>query len=92
MSELGVWSEVIRRALRDLCGPDTNLRDEAVEWIGDGKGDDFVAVCSAADLEPSAVAKLAHRILALGPDRGRVYLTRVMEVTDGDRDSRDADR
>jgi len=91
VSELTVWNEVIRRALRDLCEPDDSLRDEAIEWIGDGKGEDFVAVCSAADLEPSAVAKLAHRLLALGPDRGKVYLTRVMEVTKGDRDNRTID-
>ena len=91
MSELAVWSEVIRRALRDLCGPDTNLRDEAVEWIGDGKGEDFLAVCSDADLEPSAVAKLAHRMLALGPDRAKVYLTQVIEVTDRDRHNRTID-
>ena len=91
MSELTVWNEVIRRALRDLCEPDESLRDEAIEWIGDGKGEDFVDVCSAADLEPSAVAKLAHRMLALGPDRGKVYLTKVMEVTTGDRDQRTID-
>ena len=91
VSELTVWSEVIRRALRDLCEPDPSLRNEAVEWIGDGKGEDFVAVCSAADLEPSAVAKLAHRLLALGPDRAKMYLTRVMEVTKGDRDNRTID-
>jgi len=91
VSELTVWNEVIRRALRDLCEPDPSLRNEAVEWIGDGKGEDFVDVCSAADLEPSAVAKLAHRMLALGPDRGKVYLTKVMEVTTGDRDQRTID-
>jgi len=91
VSELTVWNEVIRRALRDLCEPDESLRDEAIEWIGDGKGEDFVDVCSAADLEPSAVAKLAHRMLALGPDRGKVYLTKVMEVTTGDRDQRTID-
>ena len=91
MSELTVWSEVIRRALRDLCEPADKLRDEAIEWIGDGKGEDFVAVCSAANLEPSAVTKLAHRLLALGPDRAKVYLTRVMEVTEGDRDNRTTD-
>ena len=91
MSELTVWNEVIRRALRDLCEPDPSLRNEAVEWIGDGKGEDFLAVCSDADLEPSAVAKLAHRLLALGPDRGKVYLTEVMEVTEGDRDKRATD-
>jgi len=91
VSELTVWSEVIRRALRDLCEPDPSLRNEAVEWIGDGKGEDFVAVCSAADLEPSAVAKLAHRLLALGPDRAKMYLTRVMEVTKGDSDNRTID-
>ena len=82
---------MIRRALRDLCEPDDVLRDEAIAWIGDGKGDDFAAVCSAADLKPSAVAKLAHRILALGPDRGRVYLTEVLEVTKNDRDKRATD-
>ena len=92
MSELTVWSEVIRRALRDLCEPADKLRDEAIEWIGDGKGEDFVAVCSAADLEPSAVAKLAHRLLALGPDRGKLYLTEVMEVTDDDRHNRAVDQ
>ena len=91
MSELTVWSEVIRRALRDLCEPADKLRDEAIEWIGDGKGEDFVAVCSAANLEPSAVTKLAHRLLALGPDRGKLYLTEVMEVTEGDRDNRTTD-
>ncbi len=91
VSELTVWSEVIRRALRDLCESEASLRNEAVEWIGDGKGEDFVAVCSAADLEPSAVAKLAQRMLALGPDRAKVYLTRVMEVTEGDRDNRTID-
>ena len=91
VSELTVWSEVIRRALRDLCEPADKLRDEAIEWIGDGKGEDFVAVCSAANLEPSAVTKLAHRLLALGPDRGKVYLTEVMEVTEGDRDNRTTD-
>ena len=91
MSELTVWNEVIRRALRDLCEPNASLRDEAVEWIGDGEGEDFLAVCSDADLEPSAVAKLAHRLLALGPDRGKVYLTEVMEVTEGDRDNRTTD-
>jgi hypothetical protein len=78
--------------LRDLCETDDKLRDEAIAWIGDGEGEDFTTVCSTADLDPSAVAKLARRILALGPDRGRVYLTRVMEVTGNDRDSRDADR
>jgi len=82
---------VIRRALRDLCESDDSPRDEAIAWVGDGKGEDFTAVCSAADLEPSAVAKLAHRILALGPDRGKVYLTEVMEVTEGDRDNRTSD-
>ncbi len=92
VSELTVWNEVIRRALRDLCEPDPSLRNEAVEWIGDGKGEDFVDVCSAADLEPSAVAKLAHRLLALGPNRGKVYLTRVMEVTDRDRHNRTIDQ
>ena len=91
MSELTVWSEVIRRALRDLCEPADKLRDEAIEWIGDGKGEDFVAVCSAASLEPSAVPKLAHRLLALGPERGKVYLTQVMEVTDDDRHNRAVD-
>ena len=91
MSELGIWREVIRRALRDLCEPDPSLRNEAVEGIGDGEGEDFLAVCSDADLEPSAVAKLAHRMLALGPDRGKVYLTEVMEVTTGDRDQRTID-
>jgi len=91
VSELGIWREVIRRALRDLCEPDASLRDEAVEWIGDGKGEDFLAVCSDADLEPSAVAKLAHRMLALGPDRGKVYLTEVMEVTDRDGHNRATD-
>ena len=91
VSELGIWREVIRRALRDLCEPDPSLRNEAVEWIGDGEGEDFLAVCSAADLEPSAVAKLAHRLLALGPDRGKVYLTEVMEVTDRDRHNRATD-
>jgi len=91
VSELGIWREVIRRALRDLCEPDPSLRNEAVEWIGDGKGEDFLAVCSDADLEPSAVAKLAHRMLALGPDRGKVYLTEVMEVTDDDRPNRTID-
>ena len=91
VSELGIWREVIRRALRDLCEPDPSLRNEAVEWIGDGEGEDFLAVCSDADLEPSAVAKLAHRLLALGPDRGKVYLTEVMEVTEGDRDNRTTD-
>ena len=91
MSELGIWREVIRRALRDLCEPDPSLRNEAVEWIGDGEGEDFLAVCSDADLEPSAVAKLAHRMLALGPDRGKVYLTEVMEVTQGDGDKRATD-
>jgi hypothetical protein len=91
VSELSVWSEVIRRALRDLCEPDDSLRDEAIEWIGDGRGEDFVAVCSAADLEPSAVAKLAHRIVALGPDRGKVYLTKVLEVTKNDRHRRATD-
>ena len=91
VSELTVWSEVIRRALRDLCEPADKLRDEAIEWIGDGKGEDFVAVCSAANLEPSAVTKLAHRLLALGPDRGKLYLTEVMEVTEGDRDNRTTD-
>ena len=91
VSELTVWSEVIRRALRDLCEPADKLRDEAIEWIGDGKGEDFVAVCSAANLEPSAVTKLAHRLLALGPDRAKVYLTEVMEVTEGDRDNRTTD-
>ena len=91
VSELGIWREVIRRALRDLCEPDASLRDEAVEWIGDGEGEDFLAVCSDADLEPSAVAKLAHRMLALGPDRGKVYLTEVMEVTDSDRHNRAID-
>ena len=90
-SELTVWSEVIRRALRDLCEPADKLRDEAIEWIGDGKGEDFVAVCSAASLEPSAVTKLAHRLLALGPERGKVYLTQVMEVTDDDRHNRAVD-
>ena len=89
--ELDVWNEVIRRALRDLCEPDDSPRDEAIAWVGDGKGEDFVTVCSAADLEPSAVAKLAHRILALGPDRGKVYLTQVLEVTEGDRDKRATD-
>lgn len=92
MSELGIWREVIRRALRDLCEPDARLRDEAVEWIGDGKGEDFLVVCSDADLEPTAVAKLARRMLALGPDRGKVYLTRVMEVTDDDRYNRTIDQ
>ena len=77
--------------MRDLCEPDPSLRNEAVEWIGDGEGEDFLAVCSDADLEPSAVAKLAHRMLALGPDRGKVYLTEVMEVTTGDRDQRTID-
>ena len=91
VSELGIWREVIRRALRDLCESEASLRNEAVEWIGDGKGEDFVDVCSAADLEPSAVAKLAHRLLALGPDRGKLYLTEVMEVTKGDRDNRTTD-
>jgi len=91
VSELGIWREVIRRALRDLCEPDASLRDEAVEWIGDGKGEDFLAVCSDADLEPSAVAKLAHRMLALGPDRAKVYLTEVMEVTDRDGHNRTID-
>ena len=91
VSELTVWSEVIRRALRDLCEPADKLRDEAIEWIGDGKGEDFVAVCSAASLEPSAVTKLAHRLLALGPERGKVYLTQVMEVTDDDRHNRAVD-
>ena len=91
MSELGIWREVLRRALRDLCEPDPSLRNEAVEWIGDGEGEDFLAVCSDADLEPSAVAKLAHRMLHLGPDRGKVYLTEVMEVTTGDRDQRTID-
>ena len=91
MSELGIWREVIRRALRDLCEPDASLRDEAVEWIGVGTGVDFLAVSSDADLEPSAVAKLAHRMLALGPDRGKVYLTEVMEVTDRDRHNRATD-
>ena len=90
-SELTVWSEVIRRALRDLCEPDDKLRDEAIAWIGDGKGEDFTDVCSAANLEPSAVTKLAHRLLALGPDRGKLYLTEVMEVTEGDRDNRTTD-
>jgi len=92
VSELGIWREVIRRALRDLCESEASLRDEAVEWIGDGKGEDFVDVCSAADLEPSAVAKLAHRMLALGPDRAKVYLTQVMEVTDRDRHNRTIDQ
>lgn len=91
VSELTVWSEVIRRALRDLCEPDDKLRDEAIAWIGDGKGEDFTDVCSAANLEPSAVTKLAHRLLALGPERGKVYLTQVMEVTEGDRDNRTTD-
>ena len=91
MSEISVWNEVIRRALRDLCEPDDVLRDEAIAWIGDGKGKDFVTVCSSADLEPSAVAKLAHRILALGPDRGKLYLTEVLEVTKHDRDKRVTD-
>ena len=91
VSELTVWSEVIRRALRDLCEPDDKLRDEAIAWIGDGKGEDFTDVCSAANLEPSAVTKLAHRLLALGPDRGKLYLTEVMEVTEGDRDNRTTD-
>ena len=91
MAELTVWSEVIRRALRDLCEPDDKLRDEAIAWIGDGKGEDFTDVCSAANLEPSAVTKLAHRLLALGPDRGKLYLTEVMEVTEGDRDNRTTD-
>jgi hypothetical protein len=91
MSELEIWREVIRRALRDLCEPDAGLRNETVEWIRDGKGEDFLAACSDADLEPSAVAKLARRILALGPDRGKVYLTQVMEVTEGDRDQRTID-
>ena len=92
VSELGIWREVIRRALRDLCESEASLRDEAIEWIGDGNGEDFLAVCSDADLEPSAVAKLAHRMLALGPDRGKVYLTRVMEVTDRDRHNRTIDQ
>ena len=91
VSELGIWREVIRRALRDLCEPDASLRDEAVEWIGDGKGEDFLAVCSDADLEPSAVVKLAQRMLALGPDRAKVYLTQVIEVTDRDRHNRATD-
>ena len=91
VSELTGWSEVIRRALRDLCEPDDKLRDEAIAWSGDGKGEDFTDVCSAANLEPSAVTKLAHRLLALGPDRGKVYLTEVMEVTEGDRDNRTTD-
>ena len=82
---------MIRRALRDLCEPDDKLRDEAIAWIGDGKGEDFTDVCSAANLEPSAVTKLAHRLLALGPDRGKLYLTEVMEVTKGDRDNRTTD-
>ena len=82
---------MIRRALRDLCEPDDKLRDEAIAWIGDGKGEDFTDVCSAANLEPSAVTKLAHRLLALGPDRGKLYLTEVMEVTKGDRDNRTID-
>ena len=89
--ELAIWRSVIRRALRDLCEPDDKLRDEAIAWSGDGKGKDFVTVCSSADLEPSAVAKLAHRILALGPDRGKVYLTEVLEVTKNDRDKRSTD-
>ena len=91
VSGLSVWNEVIRRALRDLCEPDDSLRDEAIAWVGDGRGEDFTVVCSAAGLEPSAVTKLAHRILALGPDRGKVYLTHVMEVTEGDRDKRATD-
>ena len=88
MSELEIWNEVIRRALRDLCERDDTLRDDAIAWIGDGKGADFVEVCIAADLDAGSVAKLAHRMLALGPDRARLYLTRVMEVTTDDRHNR----
>ena len=82
---------MIRRALRDLCETDGKLRDEAIAWIGDGEGEDFTIVCSTADLDPSAVAKLAHRILALGPERGKVYLTKILEVTNNDRHRRATD-
>ena len=86
MSELGIWNQVVHRALRDLCETDDGLRDEVIRWMRGGSGEDFLTVCSAADLESSAVARLAHRILDLGPARGKVYLTQVMEVTTGDRD------
>jgi len=89
--ELAIWQSVIRRALRDLCEADDKIRHEAIDWIGNGEGEDFREVCSAADLDPGAVAKVARRIIALGPDRGKVYLTKVLEVTEGDRDKRTAD-
>ena len=81
---LEVWQQVIRRALRDLCEDDDNLRDEAIRWIGDGNGRDFLTVCSNANIDSASVVKLAKRLLVLGTVRAKVYLTQIMEVTKDD--------
>ena len=84
LADLAVWRQVIRRALRDLCEDDDNLRNEAIRWIGDGNERDFLTVCSNADIDSASVVKLAERLLVLGTQRGKVYLTQIMEVTKDD--------
>ena len=87
LADLAVWRQVIRRALRDLCEDDDNLRNEAIRWIGDGNERDFLTVCSHADIESTSVVKLAKRLLVLGTVRAKVYLTQIMEVTKDDDDN-----
>jgi len=87
-----IWSQVVRQAMLDLCDTSESVRDEAIRWLRPSQRKDFDMVCSAAGLEPSAVRKLGKRILALGPERGKVYLTQVMEVTTDDKHSRAIDQ